>query len=110
MNRISARFADELEAAGLLGIRVSWGGDGSLEYAPDVTPEQRAAVEAVLAAHDPAMPRDEALVRREERREALVALVGVDAADAALDGFLRAIKARPGLPPEVAAYIEKHGL
>lgn len=110
MKRISARFADELKTAGLVGLRFTWGEDGVIEYAPDVTPEQRAAVEAVLAGHDPALPRDAALVRREERSAALLALVGTEAAEAALDGFLRSIKARQDLPSVVRAYIEKHKL
>lgn len=110
MKRIGARFADELQAAGLLGLRVAWGDDGRVEYAPDVTPEQRAAVAAVYAAHDPAMPRDAALVKREERAQALAALVGNAVAENALDGFFRSIKSRSDLPDVVRAFIQKHNI
>jgi hypothetical protein len=50
---IGPTFPGELEAAGLLGLPFSWGADGSLYYDPRMTPEQIAAVEAVVAAHDP---------------------------------------------------------
>lgn len=45
-------FGTELRAAGCAdGVR--WSPDGSVTFRDDVTPEQRAAVEAVVAAHDP---------------------------------------------------------
>ena len=45
-------FYDELKAAGLAGLPFSWGEDGV--YVTDaITPEQKAAIEAVIAAHDP---------------------------------------------------------
>jgi hypothetical protein len=110
MGKIGEAFADELETAGLLGLRYSWGDDGKVEYGDDLSPEQRAAIAAVLAAHDPAKPREAARVRREARRAALVALVGNDTAEAALDGFLRSIKNRPDLPSVVAQYIATYGV
>lgn len=110
MKRVSERFADELQAAGLLGLPFSWGEDGALEFGASITADQRAAIQAALANHDPAVPRDAPLVRREERTAALLALVGTEAAEAALDGFFRSIKARQDLPSVVRAYIEKHKL
>ena len=53
MKRIGPHFFYELQLAELVGLRFSWGDDGSIEYADEITPEQRAAVTAVLDAHDP---------------------------------------------------------
>lgn len=50
---IGNTFSDELKAAGLLGLPFSWGADGSFEFSPTMTQEQRDAVMAVYAAHDP---------------------------------------------------------
>lgn len=49
---IGPSFVRELRAAGLGGLPFSWGPDGVF-YSPKMTAEQIAAVEAVLAAHDP---------------------------------------------------------
>lgn len=60
-------FPSELEAAGLFGLPFSWSEngvnfgdtvhlDGTLTVNEALTPEQRAAVEAVVAAHDPEAP------------------------------------------------------
>lgn len=46
-------FAKELAAAGLAGLPFSWGADGSFQFAPSMTQEQRDAVLAVYEAHDP---------------------------------------------------------
>lgn len=51
--KIGNSFGGELAAAGLSGIVATWGDDGSITYLPGTTPEQIAAVEAVLTAHDP---------------------------------------------------------
>ncbi|SEJ85337.1 hypothetical protein [Achromobacter sp. NFACC18-2] len=54
MKKIGPTFTQELEAKGLLGLGFSWGNDtGELRFNDDVTAAERAAVEAVLAAHDP---------------------------------------------------------
>lgn len=50
---IGPSFADELRTARLGGLPVSWGADGAISFDDKVTPEQRAAVLAVYAAHDP---------------------------------------------------------
>lgn len=46
-------FSAELEAAGLKGVRMSWGSDGVFTYDQNATSQQKAAVEAVYAAHNP---------------------------------------------------------
>lgn len=50
---IGPAFAAELQAAGLTGLPFSWGSDG-LGPLDRLTPQQQAAVQAVLAAHNPA--------------------------------------------------------
>ncbi|MDF3851346.1 hypothetical protein [Achromobacter denitrificans] len=44
----------ELTAASLLGLPFVWYPDGTVSYGDDLTAEQRAALDAVVAAHDPA--------------------------------------------------------
>lgn len=104
----SRKFVRELQAAGLVGLQFGWNPETGVLRFGAVSAEQRAAVEALAAAHDPSPePAEE---RREDRATALMALVGTEAAEAALDGFLRSIKARQDLPPAVVAYIQKHRL
>jgi hypothetical protein len=50
--RIAPHFSDELQAAGLLSLPFSWSETDGL-FTPALTAQQRAAVEAVYAAHDP---------------------------------------------------------
>jgi hypothetical protein len=52
---VGPTFAAELKAAGLLGVALSWNETG-VRYNKTITPTQRAAVEAVLQAHDPMVP------------------------------------------------------
>lgn len=54
--RIGPNFQNELDAAGLRGLPFSYGSDGVFEWGTEITAPQRAAVEAVFAAHDPARP------------------------------------------------------
>lgn len=49
---IGPTFAAEIEAAGLLGLPFAWSPEG-VTYDDRLTAEQRAAIEAVVAAHDP---------------------------------------------------------
>lgn len=53
---IGPNFANELAAAGLGGLPLSWSADGTILYGDAVTPGQREAVAAIYAAHDPAKP------------------------------------------------------
>lgn len=56
MSTIGPNFANELAAAGLLGLPFSWGTDGVIEYGESISAAQKTAIEAVLAAHNPAKP------------------------------------------------------
>lgn len=53
MSAIGPNFANELAAAGLIGLPFSWGTDGVIEYGTAISSAQKTAIEAVLAAHDP---------------------------------------------------------
>lgn len=57
MPNIGPTFADELAAAGLGGLSMSWNSDGTISYEATVTQQQRDAVATVLAAHNPAAQR-----------------------------------------------------
>lgn len=46
------RFEEKLEVAGLLGLPVSWGPDGKLEFGPEITDARRQAIERLAAEHD----------------------------------------------------------
>ena len=52
---IGPSFSKELQAAGLLSLPFSWSIYG-VEYSDRITPEQRHAIEVVVAAHDPTTP------------------------------------------------------
>jgi hypothetical protein len=54
--KIGPTFVNELQAAGLLGLPFSWGGDGVIQFAPSMLKAQIDAVNAVYAAHDPTKP------------------------------------------------------
>lgn len=49
---IGPNFAAEIKAAELLGLPFAWSAEG-VTYGDELTPEQRAAIEAVVVAHDP---------------------------------------------------------
>lgn len=65
MDQIGPTFADELIAAGLNGLPFSWGSDGLHMTDPRLTDEQKDAIQAVLAAHNPLTPN-----RRDQQRDA----------------------------------------
>lgn len=56
MKDLGPSFFSELQAAGLAGLPFSWNGSGLILYGPDVTVEERAAIDAVVLAHDPSAP------------------------------------------------------
>lgn len=58
---IGPNFAAEIQAAGLMGLPFAWSAEG-VTYGDDLTPPQRAAIEAVVAAHDPAVIGAAALI------------------------------------------------
>lgn len=68
---IGPTFARELAAAGLAGIPIAWGSDGAIVGRESLTPQQAAALEAVLAAHDPTRQMAPASVSRLQARVAL---------------------------------------
>ena len=49
----SSSFGGELLAAGLGGLPLSWGSDGTITGRENLTPEQDSALQAVVDAHDP---------------------------------------------------------
>jgi len=70
---IGATFAQELMAAGLIGLPFSWGADGSLTFGGDLTAAQKAAVEAVYEAHVPASTLSIEADQARATRDALIA-------------------------------------
>lgn len=72
---IGPTFTEELAAAGLSGLPFSWTADGVFIYGDAITPAQRAAIEAVYAAHDPTaeLPSPPALSPVDRLREFLAA-------------------------------------
>jgi hypothetical protein len=53
---IGPNFANELQAAGLLGLPFAWEPGGTITFGSAITSAQVTAVEAVYAAHNPATP------------------------------------------------------
>jgi hypothetical protein len=53
---IGPNFANEVTAAGLLGLPFSWGPDGIAIADARLTATQKTAIAAVVAAHDPTKP------------------------------------------------------
>lgn len=81
---IGPGFAAEIEAAGLMGLPFAWSAQG-VTYGADLTTEQRAAIEAVVAAHDPASIGVAALIahaadRRWQREVGGIVIGGVPVA------------------------------
>ncbi len=50
---IGPTFPAELQAAGVLELQFSWDMDGNIYFGESITEEQKTAIEAVYAAHDP---------------------------------------------------------
>lgn len=78
------RFGEELEDAGLPGLPFVWGDDGQMTGRENLTAEQNARLDAVIAAHDPTKP-----LRRPVAKAVIVdrlhAAGKLDAARVALD-------------------------
>jgi len=90
MKAIGPSFEIELKAAGLLGLPFSWGGDGSIQFSPDMTQSQKDAVLAVYDSHDPAstfaIDKIKALEKYRADRERMVNRVSIIAGRAAREG------------------------
>lgn len=71
MRQFGETFADEMAAAGLLGLPFSWGDDGVISGRENLTAEQNATLDAVLAAHDPTKQSVPAQVTALQARRAL---------------------------------------
>lgn len=52
MVKFGPNFAEEIEAAGLMGLPFSWDVETGKVWAERLTPEQRAKLDAVIAAHE----------------------------------------------------------
>lgn len=53
---IGPTFGQEITAAGLAGAPFAWGEDGDIHGRENLTGEQNATLDAVIAAHDPDAP------------------------------------------------------
>ena len=62
MRVLGPTFGDELTAAGLGGLPLVWFADGTISGRERLTPDQAAALDAVIAAHDAARVPAPALV------------------------------------------------
>lgn len=71
---IGLSFPSELQAAGLLGLPFSWNENGEVLFADSMTEEQRAAVMAVVLAHDPTAPAPVAVPETVTKYQACVVL------------------------------------
>lgn len=56
MKRLGSTFGDEIHEAGLAGLPFAWGADGDIHGRENLTDEQNATLDAVIAAHDPDAP------------------------------------------------------
>lgn len=120
MNIIGPSFYSELAAAGLSDLPISWspGGvnfgdvvnlDGTVTQNPALSPESRAAIEAVVAAHDPTAPATVAVPESVTKYQACVVLArqGLLGQVNAFFGAMAADDQRR-LAWEMAATVQRH--
>jgi hypothetical protein len=91
--QIGPSFYDELIAAGVAGLPFAWAPDGTITFDAAMTLSQKATVEAVYAAHDPAKPSWSAY-----QGQARAALTDSDIT------LLRCAECGVSVPPTWAAY------
>lgn len=89
---IGLSFPSELQAAGLLGLPFSWNENGEVLFADSMTEEQRAAVMAVVLAHDPTAPAPAAVPEAVTKYQACVVLARHGLLDQ-VDAFFAAMAA-----------------
>ncbi|MGE0022748.1 MAG: hypothetical protein AB7S70_03850 [Hyphomicrobium sp.] len=77
-------FADAVVASELRGASFTWGSDGDISGRETLTAEQSAALDALIAAHDPDAPVVPQVVTPYQARRALNAAGLRDAAEAAI--------------------------
>ncbi len=90
MKKIGPSFAYEMTQAGLNGLPVAWneGDEGALFFGDDITEQQRAAVLAVLDAHDPTKPAPQIVPSQVTASQGGIALIYfglMDAVQAVVD-------------------------
>jgi hypothetical protein len=89
MKTFGPSFVEELVAAGIAGLPFSWGADGSLFGTEALADDQRARLDAVIAAHDPTKDAVPSSVTPRQARLALLQqglLTQVEAAVASAGG------------------------
>lgn len=102
-------FESELAAAGLLGLPFVWYADGTVSYGDDLTAEQRAALDTVVAAHDPTAPAPVVVPEIVTKYQACIVLARHDLLSQVNDFFggLAADDPRR-LAWEMAATVQRH--
>ena len=73
---IGSSFATEVEAAGLMGLPFGWSSDGTISGRDNLTLQQQAALDAVIAAHDPSAPTKSMVDTERDRRLATFVFAG----------------------------------
>jgi hypothetical protein len=68
---IGPSFSQDLAAAGLSGLPIAWGSDGVISGRANLTAQQNAALDAVIAAHNPTKPAVPQIVNAAQARLAL---------------------------------------
>lgn len=90
-----------------MGLPFSWTGEGGLFLSSDLTPDQRASIEAVFAAHDPAEELFEETKR--DRLRAVDAHLNAEAAALGYDSIVTAVtyaaSSHPQYGPEGRAFL-----
>jgi len=86
---IGPTFGQEIARAGLAGLPFSWGADGSLSFAPEMSEQEIADVTAVYDAHDPNASSDAApaVVTMRQARLALLGAGLLQQVDLAIDAL-----------------------
>ncbi|OMG89713.1 hypothetical protein [Achromobacter xylosoxidans] len=108
-NTFGPSFDSELAAAGLLGLPFVWYADGTVSYGEDLTAEQRAVLDAVVAGHDPTAPAPVAVPETVTKYQACVVLARHGLLDQ-VDAFFAAMVAsdQRRLAWEMAAAVHRH--
>ena len=86
-------FGSELVAAGCSSAVATYGSDGTLNYVPSATPDQIAAVQKVVAAHDPTKQIVPSSVTNYQARSVLIQQGFLAKVDAAIRGADQTVQA-----------------
>lgn len=104
MSKLGPAFIDDLTAAGLRGLPFGWRPDGTIVGRENLSEAQNAAIDAVIAMHDPEKPA-RYLVRKSTIVVRLQVAGKLTAASAALDADLYA-RERWYAPDKPAVYAD----